>query len=389
VIAGAAWLWLHQHPSRTAGQSAASKSTAANPAASVPPSPAPASLPPTKQIPSFNAETRFKEIPAQPAETAMMDSIEDLQFSADGRLLWISGEEPTPPQSLHGFPKIQIWDTRDFTLSREIPGWARHLALSPDGKLFAHDWWNVTRRQYPDIAVPGAPDQSQVLVRDVGTGEAIRGYGSPEKDFEALAFHPNSQWIAIGDAACCALPNYLAVWDVVSGRMLYELKGLKNSDMFIRFSPDGSLLAIAAKDVTVWGANDGNKIKTLDPAGDITDLQFSPDGQLLAASYNRSGKIRLWHTSDWTESGVLPGESYYDLPRIAFSPDSRLLVSIGHPNGVRIWYVPEKKIIQKISEKEAFHANRVTFDPLGRFFVMTQFRRKPYVALWAPLDASH
>ncbi len=337
-------------------------------------------LPAPPELPSFDANTVFTRVPPQPSENAMLEEIDDFQFSKDGRFLWVAGRE----RYMSGLPKIQIWDTNDFTLSREIPGWARHLALSADGKFFAHDWFNITARQYPDITVPGASPQSQILVRNVSNGEAVREFRSPEKEYEAFAFHPNSVWIAVGDTACCALPNYSAVWDISTGRRLYEIKGLENSDMFLRFSPDGSVLATASHDVSVWKAADGTKIKNLEPSGDITDLQFSPDGQYLVAAHNRSGKIRRWRTSDWTEAAALPGEGYYDLPRIAFSPDSRILVSTDHPSGTRIWYLSENKLIQTIKAKDAFHSNRVAFDPLGRFFVMTQYSKTPYLAVWAP-----
>lgn len=92
---------------------------------------------------------------------------------------------------------------------------------------------------------------------------------------------------------------------------------------------------------TVQGVGLGN------PSGRIEDIAFSPDSQLLAAGSSRDpqeeleGGISIW---DITQPGlasarrVLPGHPN-TTRRVIFSPDGRLLATIGDGSGGKLWKV--------------------------------------------------
>ncbi len=69
---------------------------------------------------------------------------------------------------------------------------------------------------------------------------------------------------------------------------------------------------------------------------DILDIEFSPDGQLVASA-DRDHATRLW--------GVVTGEQVarlhtpYRSRGIAFSPDGRIVASIGNGAYGRLWHV--------------------------------------------------
>jgi WD40 repeat protein len=63
----------------------------------------------------------------------------------------------------------------------------------------------------------------------------------------------------------------------------------------VAFSPDGKRLASTSgdKNVTVWDAQTGHELLTLEGHGDVTGVAFSPDGHRLAAG-SADGKVTIW-----------------------------------------------------------------------------------------------
>ena len=64
----------------------------------------------------------------------------------------------------------------------------------------------------------------------------------------------------------------------------------------------------------------------------INSMSFSPDGQMLAASWSGAGGIYLWDT----ETGQLNKIFTESISSIVFSPDGQTLASVGR-NGIYLW----------------------------------------------------
>jgi WD40 repeat protein len=87
----------------------------------------------------------------------------------------------------------------------------------------------------------------------------------------------------------------LAVWDAKTGKYISETRFSAVSIQVMKFSLDGSLLAIgSSSEVWVWDAESWQLIKRFSGHSDlIEDLAFTPDGtKILSAS--RDGTIRVW-----------------------------------------------------------------------------------------------
>jgi len=70
-------------------------------------------------------------------------------------------------------------------------------------------------------------------------------------------------------------------------------------------------------------------------------VAFSPDGQILAYNENEAGDIALWDIPNRQLKSVrLTGHRWY-VPSLAFTPDSRLLVSGSMDRTIRLWDVAE------------------------------------------------
>jgi WD40 repeat protein len=108
----------------------------------------------------------------------------------------------------------------------------------------------------------------------------------------------------------------------------------------IEFSPDGRLLATASYDgsTMLWRTRDGVLLRTLDDEGKaIRDVAFSPAGDLLGTA-SSDGATRVW--------GVATGDRFFYFPghasavnRVLFTPDGKYLVSASDDRTARIWTV--------------------------------------------------
>jgi WD40 repeat protein len=133
------------------------------------------------------------------------------------------------------------------------------------------------------------------------------------------------------------------LWRVNDSSLVRETQGGRNS---ISFSPDSKLLAStdASGTLGLWQTSDGNLVRTLKAAGNVSGTAFSSDGRLLAVMYT-SGTLRLWQVSDGSlirevqdQGSLAVGES------IAFSQDETTLVSAGSKkSNIGLWGIPQTR----------------------------------------------
>jgi eukaryotic-like serine/threonine-protein kinase len=79
-------------------------------------------------------------------------------------------------------------------------------------------------------------------------------------------------------------------------------------------------------------------------------VQFSPDGELLAAACG-DGHVQLWNVSDWSSRHTLAAHKA-DADCVAFSPDSKLLASGGEDGWLRLWNVDNGALIRSIDARQ-------------------------------------
>src|SRR5262249_5325313 len=111
-----------------------------------------------------------------------------------------------------------------------------------------------------------------------------------------------SVWVGMSIAA------EVQVWDLVSGREIRKLEGIK-AGMIIPLSPDGTILAAPSQDasgtglVTLWDVASGKPVRTLGPHNrPFLNMAFSPDGRRLVVAAGDDpdhqpdlpGELMLW-----------------------------------------------------------------------------------------------
>ena len=109
------------------------------------------------------------------------------------------------------------------------------------------------------------------------------------------------------------------------------------------WAPDGQLLAVASPaGVYLYDTRTLEEVRLLKMDVSATGVTFSPDSILLASSA-KDEMVRLWRVSDGVLVRVLKGHVNW-IWDVAFSPDGTLLASGSWDNRVRVWRVADGKL---------------------------------------------
>lgn len=116
----------------------------------------------------------------------------------------------------------------------------------------------------------------------------------------------------------------------------------------VAISPDGTILAAGGRDaLLLYKISYGTLLKTIDKG--IKDLDFSPDGRLLAVGIGDwnlcgDGEIELWNVSDWTLKQKLANDLEC-VGDVVFSPSGKYLAAASYD--VLVWEFKDDEIVLK------------------------------------------
>ncbi|HUS66597.1 MAG TPA: protein kinase [Kofleriaceae bacterium] len=154
-----------------------------------------------------------------------------------------------------------------------------NAAFSADGKTVAITGY------VPQGTAPGP------LLVDVATG-AVRPLPAPRDVMTVtIAFHPDSEMVATGDAT-----GTIRLWNARTLEQVKLLDGARTTTASLLFTPDGGLLIAGFDDgaILVWEIDGGRLLTTLQGhTGGVYWLQLRPDGRQLASA-GLDPVPRLW-----------------------------------------------------------------------------------------------
>ncbi|MEV6237336.1 hypothetical protein [Lentzea sp. NPDC051838] len=241
-----------------------------------------------------------------------------LAFSGDGTMLAIG-------DAVGG---IALWDIRDVLQPRaaaQLPGhvaWVTALAFRPDSSVLASASFDGSGQQ-PVVRL------WNVLAASRSTAVTVLPQGGNELGFGVNRLLATGRPTTLYDLS-----------DPADPRKLRTVRTYKISAQPVSFSPDGTRLAV------------GMPIVLMDPFSDATpsvrqddlayQVRFSPDGRLIAAADDDG--VTLWERRGDEAVHVtrLPRTLGSAHDKVAFSPDSRHVVTRGDQGEyVQLWDIAD------------------------------------------------
>ena len=157
--------------------------------------------------------------------------------------------------------------------------------------------------------------------------------------------------------------------------------------MDVQFSPDGTLLAIATDvGILLYGTKTYDNPEILKGhTGKIWSIAFRPDGKVIASA-GQDRTVRLWDVN--TRQQIKTFEiKVHPISNIVFSPDGKMLASGGVSDGIDkawLWDAGTGKCLRTFSEHTVsgrkFVVSDVAFSPDGKVLASTGGEQPP--RLW-------
>ncbi len=256
-----------------------------------------------------------------------------LAYGPDNQELFISGQR----WSLKTGAPIPLESDGDFRFDQAN---SRRAVLSTDGRL-AGSFLNGNALLF------WQPRSAKKLSR-------IEPDGKLKGDWFSLAFSPDDRLAATGmwfpprrDVVDEVLDPTVHIWDIAKGVRVKSLRHRTTPVARVMFSPDGETLAIVSfpAQLELWHLASGRLLRemNLDDLEELPrvyafpTLAFAPHGQWIAFAHEPAS-IMILETMTGKEMVRLKGHQGL-ISSLAFSPDSRRLLSGGRDTTAMLWSV--------------------------------------------------
>ncbi|MCA8951705.1 MAG: protein kinase, partial [Planctomycetes bacterium] len=282
---------------------------------------------------------------------------------------------------------LRIHETADWQVTRVArhPGRVNAVAWSPDGARIAslgYDWWArvfdvasgelVMSRRSSDLpgALLFAPDSAALLLGgndrklaciDIATGED-RWSLTKSDSVRALAVtNDGTRLLSCGW-------QWLDVWELPSLERLHSIVVPQHGQLLVDRAGEIAVTVhqhqvrawdLANRGRQVWPGHTGRVTSTLDGSG------------RWIATGDSEGAVRLFDRTGVTGPVEL-GRHRSRVRTVVFNADGSRLVSGGLDLELRLWDVPNRRVLWTLPEQDAQSDRSACFSPDGRYLATTQ-----------------
>jgi WD40 repeat protein/tRNA A-37 threonylcarbamoyl transferase component Bud32 len=240
------------------------------------------------------------------------------------------------------------------------------LAFSPDGKRIA-----MAGAKYDRVHGGTMPDYLSVW--DAVTGKELLKLPAMGV---TVAFSPDGKRLATdnrGTGTLADLTGTLCILDADTGHVVNRAAAFAVNDNKISYSPDGKWLVSARQDeIKIREAKTGNVARTLrGHTQPVTALSFSGDGKRLASA-SEDETVRIWDLARGETLFVFRGH-VGPVAEVSFHPDGQFVASSGKDETVRVWDATAAQDARQIPGTRSVNYS-VGFSPDGRYIAMLHWR---------------
>ena len=260
-----------------------------------------------------------------------------------------------------GDKTAKVWDSKSGKLLVTLEGHTKALnlaAYNPGGEFIitgsedstAKIWdaktgkmiWNLRGTNSVEFAVFNS-DASYIIIGGYGFAapqiwNARTGiYLSELKADDAYsvlsaAFSPDSKKVVT------VSPGNAKIWDVQTGKLLFNLNGFKDYINSATFSPDGKQILSCSSDKTIkiWEVSTGKLLHDYQAHdASVYAALFSPDGKTFA-SVSDDRKLKIWDAITATLIWEIKGHTKR-IEFLRYSPDGKKILTTSLDGTAKIW----------------------------------------------------
>lgn len=261
-----------------------------------------------------------------------------IEVSGDSRVLAVSSANSfsiLDDQGKKIFSRLELWEPED-SITAPTP-----TAISFDGRLVAFK--------------PGTTDPFSILNLMTGLEEQLpQNYAN----FTSLAFSPtNASIVAVANAEEVRLFDWsqqklVQSWNR-NGRRAeksrwHSREVFQNNRNELRFSQDGTRLAVYGfPNLEVWNCNSGNLLLARQNDYALHDVDFSPNGKLIAACHHLA-PYDVWVGEVSTGRTVASLHGHTRTVHALRFLDDQTLVSSGRDHTIRTWDIQNQRELKSL-----------------------------------------
>ena len=213
-----------------------------------------------------------------------------IAFTPDGKHL-------LAPVKAEGMYRCALWDADTRMKTAELDGFSvgNGLAVSADGRLFSNGrqvWDSEAKKVMHTIQTDGWPARvafsrdGKLIATDVG-GVRLYDVASGKELFDDTGHAGQVNSISVSSdgklAATASDDGTTRLWEMGTGKMVRTLRGHTNGVKAVALAPDGKRVATGDRDtVRVFDLATGKEVWKADGHSQLMRVAYSPDGNTLA-----------------------------------------------------------------------------------------------------------
>lgn len=155
--------------------------------------------------------------------------------------------------------------------------------------------------------------------------ELVVQTGHTDKAY-SMAFSPDGKYLASSNFMMTT-----KLWDIATGQ---EVRTFAGGGAV--FSPDGKTLGTSGMGIKLWNWRTGQEVRTLETSVSMTQIAFSPKGDVVASVDGNINTIKLWDMATGRQLRTLAGHTGM-IGSVAFSPDGKTLASESADQTIKLW----------------------------------------------------